>query len=286
MRKLRIFHVQHQDCQAGPPFKVLSEAPWGKTIREYCAGKMIQTTNLQRGVYLIEVQFECTVTGIGWSLVGHMQGIEQIAIASLQVPDLPPFELPTYIAEQEAQSLIDTVAPVLHSPECMITIPLKPLQLQDKALKTVKGIGTYLGWLTFVMVILAVAITAYYEYKRYTGNCPILQNQDQNAGGNDCMRGFSALCTNENNMELENKNEIENGKYNVMDGSRPSPFHHQEEKATCKNLSTIIVKAKETKGTQIITEKEKATGSLLCNTVAPKPCLLASHDTVTGSFNE
>jgi hypothetical protein len=52
------------------------------------------------------VQFECTVTGIGWSLVGHMQGIEQIAIGSLQVPDLPPFELPTYIADQEAQNLM------------------------------------------------------------------------------------------------------------------------------------------------------------------------------------
>jgi hypothetical protein len=57
------------------------------------------------------------------------------------------------------------------------------------------------------------------------------------------MWGFSALCTNEKSTELENNNGIENSKYNVTDGSRPTPFHHQEEKATCEHLSTTILKA-------------------------------------------
>jgi hypothetical protein len=115
---------------------------WGKTIREYCAGKMIATTDLHRGVYFIEVQFGCTVPGIRWSLVGHMQGIEQIAIASLQVLDLPPFELPSYICDQDSQNIMEDVAPVLETPERMITIPLRPLQLPDKAFMTVKAIDT------------------------------------------------------------------------------------------------------------------------------------------------
>jgi hypothetical protein len=50
---------------------------WGETIREYCTGKIIETTELSRGVYFIEVQFGCTVTGIGCSLAGHLQGMER-----------------------------------------------------------------------------------------------------------------------------------------------------------------------------------------------------------------
>jgi hypothetical protein len=154
---------------------------------------MIKTTELTRGVHFIEVQFGCTVNCIGWSLVGHMQGMDQISIASLQVPDLPPFELPSYIPNWDAQRILEAMTSQFETPDKMITMTLKPMKLPSNPLKTIRGIGTYTGWFTLVIIILAIPVAVYYRYR--TGGALGTTQHEKTAVGNGCIQGYSALST-------------------------------------------------------------------------------------------
>jgi hypothetical protein len=92
----------------------------------------------------------------------------------------------------------------------MITMTLKPLKLPNNPLKTVRGIGTYTGWLTLVIIILAVPIAVYYRYRTSGALCPT--QHEKTAVGDGCIQGYSALgtCWKTENTE---KDETENEKH-------------------------------------------------------------------------
>jgi hypothetical protein len=54
----------------------------------------------------------------------------------------------------------------------MITMTLKPIKLPNDPLKTVRGIGTYIGWFTLVIIILSIPVGVYYRYRTGGALCP------------------------------------------------------------------------------------------------------------------
>jgi hypothetical protein len=127
----------------------------------------------------------------------------QISIASLQVPDLPPFNLPSYIPNEDAQRMLETITSQFQTPEDMITMTLKPIKLPTNPLKMIKGIGTYAGWLTLVIIILAILIAVAYRYR--IGGALGPTTDEKTPVGDGCIQGYSAggTCWKEINIEKD-----------------------------------------------------------------------------------
>jgi hypothetical protein len=255
---------------------------WGETIREYCAGTMIKTTEIPRGVHFIEVQFGCKVTGIGWQLVGYMQGMEQISIASLQVPDIPPFDLPSYIPNEDAQRILAAATSQLQTPEQMITMTLKPIKLHTNPLKTIRGIGNYTGWFTLVIIILAIPIAVYHRYRTSGVLCPT--QDEKTTVGDGCMEGYSAFSTCLDKMNTE-KEEIkddtqENTPFPIEDvlanACTQEPFRRQIEEDSLHNnkrkrsmTDRVNMKSKKIRAEDIDMEIDQAVEIVMRRPTAP-----------------